>query len=105
MSRKFFASSATNLSLPPPTAPHVVYQTGKKPDEPCSITSSLTYFPQDQHGEKSVTSPPKSPPSNLTVVTVEGCPSFIILDWEKADNDTTGMKKLNLKATLLITHI
>ncbi|XP_037552532.1 target of Nesh-SH3 [Nematolebias whitei] len=70
-------------------APHVVYQTGKKPDEPCSITSSLTYFPEDQRGEKSVTSPPKSPPSNLTVVTVEGCPSFIILDWEKADKDTT----------------
>ncbi|XP_076022087.1 ABI family, member 3 (NESH) binding protein b isoform X2 [Genypterus blacodes] len=70
-------------------APHVVYQTGKKPDEPCSITSSLNYFPEDEAGEASVTAPPKSPPSNLTVVTVEGCPSFIILDWEKADNDTT----------------
>ncbi|XP_013876179.1 target of Nesh-SH3 isoform X5 [Austrofundulus limnaeus] len=70
-------------------APHVVYQTGKKPDEPCSITSSLTYFPEDERGEKRSTSPPKSPPSNLTVVTVEGCPSFIILDWEKTDNDTT----------------
>lgn len=40
-----------------------------------------------------VTSPPRSPPSNLTVVTVEGCPSFVILDWEKSDNDTTGMEK------------
>ncbi|XP_037829693.1 target of Nesh-SH3-like isoform X7 [Kryptolebias marmoratus] len=70
-------------------APHVVYQTGKKPDEPCSITSSLTYFPEDKRGETSVTSPPKSPPSNLTVVTVEGCPSFVILDWEKTDNHTT----------------
>lgn len=37
--------------------------------------------------------PPKSPPSNLTVVTVEGCPSFVILDWEKADNDTTGTNR------------
>lgn len=37
-----------------------------------------------------MTSPPRSPPSNLTVVTVEGCPSFVILDWEKSDNDTTG---------------
>uniref|UniRef100_UPI0037E84124 ABI family, member 3 (NESH) binding protein b isoform X5 n=1 Tax=Semicossyphus pulcher TaxID=241346 RepID=UPI0037E84124 len=70
-------------------APHVIYQTGKKPDEPCSITSSLNYFPGDERGEANVTAPPKSPPSNLTVVTVEGCPSFIILDWEKTDNDTT----------------
>uniref|UniRef100_A0A3Q3WJ21 Fibronectin type-III domain-containing protein n=1 Tax=Mola mola TaxID=94237 RepID=A0A3Q3WJ21_MOLML len=70
-------------------APHVIYQTGKKPDEPCSITSSLNYFPEDEPGESNVTAPPKSPPSNLTVVTVEGCPSFIILDWEKTDNDTT----------------
>ncbi|KAM7375613.1 hypothetical protein PAMA_014627 [Pampus argenteus] len=70
-------------------APHVVYQTGKKPDEPCSITSSLSYFPEDEPGEANVTAPPRTPPSNLTVVTVEGCPSFIILDWEKTDNDTT----------------
>ncbi|XP_069577323.1 target of Nesh-SH3-like [Brachyistius frenatus] len=70
-------------------APHVIYQTGKRPDEPCSITSSLSYFPEDQPGEANVTAPPKAPPSNLTVVTVEGCPSFVILDWEKTDNDTT----------------
>lgn len=70
-------------------APHVIYQTGKKPDEPCSITSSLNYFPEDEPGEANVTAPPRSPPSNLTVVTVEGCPSFVILDWEKTDNDTT----------------
>uniref|UniRef100_A0A3Q0RCD7 ABI family, member 3 (NESH) binding protein b n=1 Tax=Amphilophus citrinellus TaxID=61819 RepID=A0A3Q0RCD7_AMPCI len=69
--------------------PHVIYKTGKKPDEPCSITSSLNYFPEDEPGETNVTSPPKTPPSNLTVVTVEGCPSFIILDWEKTDNETT----------------
>uniref|UniRef100_A0A3P8NFB9 Fibronectin type-III domain-containing protein n=1 Tax=Astatotilapia calliptera TaxID=8154 RepID=A0A3P8NFB9_ASTCA len=70
-------------------APHVIYKTGKKPDEPCSITSSLNYFPEDEPSETNVTSPPKTPPSNLTVVTVEGCPSFIILDWEKTDNETT----------------
>lgn len=78
---------------PPPQAPHVIYQTGKKPDEPCSITSSLNYFPEDEAGEVNVTSPPRSPPSNLTVVTVEGCPSFVILDWEKPDNDTTGREE------------
>ncbi|XP_035485854.1 target of Nesh-SH3-like isoform X5 [Scophthalmus maximus] len=70
-------------------APHVVYQTGKKPNEPCSITSSLNFFPGAELGETNVTAPPRNPPSNLTVVTVEGCPSFIILDWEKTDNDTT----------------
>lgn len=37
-----------------------------------------------------MTSPPRIPPSNLTVVTVEGCPSFVILDWQKSDNETTG---------------
>ncbi|XP_026053754.1 ABI family, member 3 (NESH) binding protein b isoform X9 [Carassius auratus] len=70
-------------------APHVVYKTDKKPDEPCSITTSLSYFPEEEAGGQNVTNPPRTPPSNLTVVTVEGCPSFIILDWEKTDNDTT----------------
>ncbi|KAK0147169.1 Target of Nesh-SH3 [Merluccius polli] len=70
-------------------APHVIYKTDKKPDEPCSITNSLTFFPDEEGGEQNVTAPPRLPPSNLTVVTVEGCPSFVILDWEKADNDTT----------------
>ncbi|XP_077367923.1 target of Nesh-SH3-like [Festucalex cinctus] len=70
-------------------APHVIYQTGKKADEPCSITSSLNFFPEDERSDTNVTAAPKTPPSNLTVVTVEGCPSFIILDWEKTNNDTT----------------
>ncbi|XP_034417547.1 LOW QUALITY PROTEIN: target of Nesh-SH3-like [Cyclopterus lumpus] len=69
-------------------APHVIYKTDKKPDEPCSITSSLSYFPDEEAGDQNVTAPPRSPPSNLTVVTVEGCPSFIILDWQKSDNET-----------------
>ncbi|KAL1022092.1 hypothetical protein UPYG_G00022090 [Umbra pygmaea] len=76
-------------------APHVVYKTDKKPHEPCSITTSLNYFPEDEGGETNVTAPPKSPPSNLTVVTVEGCPSFVILDWEKTDNDTTGYEVIS----------
>lgn len=83
----------TDQSTPPPKAPHVVYKTGKKPDEPCSITSSLNFFHEDETGEANVTAPPRSPPSNLTVVTVEGCPSFVILDWEKSDNDTTGTQE------------
>ncbi|XP_060909251.1 target of Nesh-SH3 isoform X5 [Labrus mixtus] len=69
-------------------APHVIYKTDKKPDEPCSITSSLAYFPDEEGADQNVTGPPRVPPSNLTVVTVEGCPSFVILDWQKSDNET-----------------
>lgn len=69
----------------------MVYKTDKKPDEPCSITSSLTYFPEEEGSDQNVTGPPRVPPSNLTVVTVEGCPYFVILDWEKSDNETKGM--------------
>ncbi|XP_036400563.1 target of Nesh-SH3 isoform X6 [Megalops cyprinoides] len=77
-------------------APHVVYKTDKKPDEPCSITTSLSYFPEEEEtGDLNVTAPPRTPPSNLTVVTVEGCPSFIILDWEKTDNETTGYEVIS----------
>ncbi|KAM8855542.1 target of Nesh-SH3 isoform 2-T2 [Spinachia spinachia] len=69
-------------------APHVIYKTDKKPEEPCSITSSLAFFPDEEGGDHNVTGPPRIPPSNLTVVTVEGCPSFVILDWQKTDNET-----------------
>ncbi|XP_052421603.1 target of Nesh-SH3 isoform X3 [Carassius gibelio] len=70
-------------------APHVIYRTDKRPEEPCSVTSSLSAFPDEEIGYLNVTGPPKTPPTNLTVVTVEGCPSFIILDWDKSDNETT----------------
>lgn len=90
-----FSSTAqrkTTAAFPvsPPTAPHVIYKTDKKPQEPCSITSSLAYFPDEDANDLNVTGPPRIPPSNLTVVTVEGCPSFVILDWQKSDNETTG---------------
>lgn len=68
--------------------PNVIYKTDKKPDEPCSITTSLSFFPDDEANDLNVTSAPRVPPSNLTVVTVEGCPSFVILDWQKSDNET-----------------
>lgn len=74
----------------PPAGAHVIYKTDKGPKEPCSITSSLTYFPDEEANDLNVTSPPRIPPSNLTVVAVEGCPSFVILDWQKSDNETTG---------------
>ncbi|XP_072542496.1 target of Nesh-SH3 isoform X2 [Salminus brasiliensis] len=70
-------------------APHVIYKTDKRPEEPCSVTHSLSFFPDEEGMNINVTGPPKTAPSNLTVVTVEGCPSFIILDWDKTDNETT----------------
>lgn len=68
----------------------MVYKTDKTPDEPCSITSSLAYFPDEDPNDGNITGPPRVPPSNLTVFTVEGCPSFVILDWEESDNETRG---------------
>ncbi|XP_027750589.1 target of Nesh-SH3 isoform X1 [Empidonax traillii] len=87
-----FSSSPTSETdssgKPRYQAPHVKYMK-KDDDVPCSITSSLEHFPQEEAGIKEEpTRPPQNPPTNLTVVTVEGCPTFVILDWEKPDNDT-----------------
>ncbi|OBS69762.1 hypothetical protein A6R68_01697, partial [Neotoma lepida] len=72
---------------PGSAGPHVRYI--PKPDNrPCSITDSVRRFPTEEATEGNATSPPQNPPTNLTVVTVEGCPSFVILDWEKPLNDT-----------------
>ncbi|XP_076405156.1 target of Nesh-SH3 isoform X31 [Peromyscus maniculatus bairdii] len=86
-----FSSSPTketdHLGKPRFTGPHVRYI--PKPDNrPCSITDSVRRFPTEEAIEGNATSPPQNPPTNLTVVTVEGCPSFVILDWEKPLNDT-----------------
>uniref|UniRef100_A0A8C5LXC2 Fibronectin type-III domain-containing protein n=1 Tax=Leptobrachium leishanense TaxID=445787 RepID=A0A8C5LXC2_9ANUR len=85
------------LTLPAPlpilshswcTAPHVKYMS-KDDKIPCSITESLRHFPHEEaNNNEDITNPPQNPPSNLTVVTVEGCPSFVILDWDPSDNDT-----------------
>ncbi|XP_076205930.1 target of Nesh-SH3 isoform X2 [Aptenodytes patagonicus] len=87
-----FSSSPTSETdssgKPRYQAPHVKYMK-KDDDVPCSITSSLEHFPQEEAGSKEEPiRPPQNPPTNLTVVTVEGCPTFVILDWEKPDNDT-----------------
>ncbi|XP_045357803.1 target of Nesh-SH3 isoform X47 [Leopardus geoffroyi] len=86
-----FSSSPTRetdpLGKPRFKGPHVRYI--QKPDNrPCSITDSVKRFPKEDATEGNATSPPQNPPTNLTVVTVEGCPSFVILDWEKPLNDT-----------------
>ncbi|XP_058411678.1 target of Nesh-SH3 isoform X8 [Diceros bicornis minor] len=75
------------LGKPRFKGPHVRYI--QKPDNrPCSITDSVKRFPKEEATEGNATSPPQNPPTNLTVVTVEGCPSFVILDWDKPLNDT-----------------
>ncbi|KAL2805167.1 target of Nesh-SH3 isoform 5 precursor [Daubentonia madagascariensis] len=86
-----FSSSPTRetdpLGKPRFKGPHVRYI--QKPDNsPCSITDSVKRFPKEEATDGNATSPPQNPPTNLTVVTVEGCPSFVILDWEKPLNDT-----------------
>ncbi|XP_058885852.1 target of Nesh-SH3-like isoform X17 [Acipenser ruthenus] len=80
-------------------APHVKYMM-KEPDDPCSITESLRHFPEEEEAlNQDITGPPKHPPSNLTVVTVEGCSSFVILDWQKADNDSATEYEVISKST------
>ncbi|XP_071992141.1 target of Nesh-SH3 isoform X48 [Engystomops pustulosus] len=70
------------------TSPHVVYMS-KNDSVPCSITDTLKHFPTgEENTNPDVTSAPQNPPTNLTVVTVEGCSSFVVLNWEKPDNDT-----------------
>ncbi|XP_054830746.1 target of Nesh-SH3 [Eublepharis macularius] len=67
---------------------HVKY-VKKEENVPCSITDTLQLFPKEEGDNKEgATKPPQNPPTNLTVVTVEGCPSFVVLDWEKPENDT-----------------
>ncbi|XP_006522345.1 target of Nesh-SH3 isoform X31 [Mus musculus] len=86
-----FSSSPTKetdpLGKPRFIGPHVRY-IPKPENKPCSITDSVRRFPTEEATEGNATSPPQNPPTNLTVVTVEGCPSFVILDWEKPLNDT-----------------
>ncbi|XP_041115471.1 ABI family, member 3 (NESH) binding protein b isoform X13 [Polyodon spathula] len=79
-------------------APHVKYMM-KEPDDPCSITESLRHFPEEEPSNQDITGPPKHPPSNLTVVTVEGCSSFVILDWQKVDNDSATEYEVISKST------
>nr|XP_033793976.1 fibronectin type III domain-containing protein 1 isoform X2 [Geotrypetes seraphini] len=70
------------------TAPYVTY-ISKDPAAPCSLTEALEHFqveslediiPTDLRG---FDLPPQKISYNLTVVAVEGCHSFVILDWAK----------------------
>ncbi|XP_062906619.1 target of Nesh-SH3 isoform X1 [Mobula hypostoma] len=66
--------------------PHVKYLT--KENMPCSVTESLRHFQEEDSTNATALTAPKYPPSNLTLVTVEGCPTFLIVDWKKNENDT-----------------
>ncbi|XP_036406397.1 fibronectin type III domain-containing protein 1 isoform X1 [Megalops cyprinoides] len=70
------------------TAPYVNY-IRKDPGAPCSLTEALEYLQvdvlenlleKDSHG---INQPPKNKPHNITVVAMEGCHSFVILDWAR----------------------
>lgn len=66
----------------------------KDPAAPCSLTEALEYLQvdvlEDLIKNDSLAAnqwPPKHKPHNLTVVAMEGCHSFIILDWARPLKD------------------
>lgn len=72
----------------PLSAPYVNY-VRKDPGAPCSLTEALEYLQVDvladlmEKDQQSLNQkqPPKNKPHNVTVVAMEGCHSFVILDW------------------------
>ncbi|KAG8583228.1 hypothetical protein GDO81_008327 [Engystomops pustulosus] len=70
------------------TAPYVSY-ISKDPNTPCSLTDALDHFQVENLADllpkemKEEVLPPKNISYNITVVAVEGCHSFVILDWAK----------------------
>lgn len=69
-------------------APHVSY-ISKDPNTPCSLTDALEHF-QVENLEDLIPKemenkilPPRNISYNITIVAVEGCHSFVILDWAK----------------------
>ncbi|XP_078086110.1 fibronectin type III domain-containing protein 1 isoform X2 [Mustelus asterias] len=73
-------------------AAHVNY-ISKDPAAPCSLTEALEHFQVDSLVEiipddlQDKALPPFRAPHNITIVAVEGCHSFIILDWAKPLKD------------------
>lgn len=67
----------------------------KDPGAPCSLTEALEYLQvdvlEDLMEKDSLVAnqqkPPKNKPHNFTVVAMEGCHSFIILDWARPLKD------------------
>ena len=65
----------------------------KDPGAPCSLTEALEYLQVDILGQlmdndtANHKQPPKNKPHNITVVAMEGCHSFVILDWARPLKD------------------
>lgn len=82
------------MTSPLPSAPYVTY-IQKDPGAPCSLTEALEYLQVDvledlmkqDTPEANQNQPPKRKPQNFTVVAMEGCHSFIILDWGRPLKD------------------
>ncbi|XP_061602683.1 fibronectin type III domain-containing protein 1 isoform X2 [Cololabis saira] len=76
------------------TAPYVNY-IQKDPGAPCSLTEALEFLQVDilaglmdkDSSSANQNQPPKNKPHNFTVVAMEGCHSFIILDWARPLKD------------------
>ncbi|XP_049620697.1 fibronectin type III domain-containing protein 1 [Suncus etruscus] len=70
-------------------APYVTYLS-KDPSMPCSLTDALDHFQVESLDEiipndlTKTDQPPQHAPRNITVVAMEGCHSFVIVDWNKA---------------------
>ncbi|XP_045428785.1 fibronectin type III domain-containing protein 1 isoform X1 [Pipistrellus kuhlii] len=70
-------------------APYVTYL-NKDPAAPCSLTDALDHFQVESLDEIIPTDmrkndlPPQHAPRNITIVAMEGCHSFVIVDWDKA---------------------
>nr|XP_012615129.1 fibronectin type III domain-containing protein 1 isoform X3 [Microcebus murinus] len=73
-------------------APYVTYL-NKDPSAPCSLTDALDHFQVDSLDEiipndlRKSDLPPQHAPRNITVVAMEGCHSFVIVDWDKATQE------------------
>lgn len=69
-------------------APYVTYL-NKDPAAPCSLTEALEHFQVDSLDElipsdlRETHMRPQKAPHNITIVAVEGCHSFVIVDWAK----------------------
>lgn len=82
-------------------APYVTYLS-KDPSMPCSLTDALDHFQVESLDEiipndlTKTDQPPQHAPRNITVVAMEGCHSFVIVDWNKAipGDVVTGMLKV-----------
>lgn len=72
------------------SAPYVNY-IQKDPGAPCSLTEALEYLQVDVLAilfeKDSQPQPPKYKPHNITVIAMEGCHSFVILDWARPLKD------------------